>query len=676
MPREYPVKLSIAVATYNQEKYLAKALESIFEQKHDYPFEVVVSDDCSTDKTREIIGSYVNKYPAIMKPIFQKKNIGVSKNALQMLRACRGEYIATLDGDDYWTNPDKLKIQITFLDNNPEFVISCHRLKFHYQETDRLIEDANAALFKDRVNGFTFGSDSFFEHWMVRAAATVFRNSALENTSQFETQRYCSDVTIFWNVLSRGKGYAHNFIGGVYLIHSEGVWSGSNALKQAAMGYEVAEQLLMEEPGNPYLQKFFSHHQTTIRQLQEENTTPLELSKVKNKNFTIISDDGWGAEVYKAFNLQELSPFIGINIYNADFIELASNLNHYLSKSLNFIHVSQSKYSQNFKQTFGRPYPIALLGNTIELHFISYESASEAEQKWNERIKRINWNNLFLKMDISREDDLSKSITKFESIKSVYSNKACFLNVLRARDLEGHSFENSVKLIDNWNPEGPVLFSNSNFSFDLIGWLNGGSGAYTLEKPPTGKIPHAGKKKHESCPIRYDDHFFIKLNENNIGLIDTYFAESFTIDYDADSECTIISYNNKSDLENFRLSVREEPSGDPVNLFLDLTDKKNRHVFVLAKGEIDHVLRVDFVAQEEYDIHLNAAGLEQSIPGKFEWIHFDLSAATQGYDVEHLFGEIKSFCFYINPEKPEKGTLAVMAIFIGPTNIFEKMITQ
>src|SRR5215216_2886912 len=100
MPQDYPVKLSIAVTTYNNEKNLSRALDSIFEQKHTYTFEVVIGDDCSTDSTREIIQTYQQKYPAIIRPVFHSKSIGISKNYLRTLRSCKGEYIATLDGND------------------------------------------------------------------------------------------------------------------------------------------------------------------------------------------------------------------------------------------------------------------------------------------------------------------------------------------------------------------------------------------------------------------------------------------------------------------------------------------------------------------------------------------------------------------------------------------------
>jgi glycosyltransferase involved in cell wall biosynthesis len=115
--------------TYNHEKYIEQALDSVLMQETDFDFEINVIEDCSTDRTQEIIMRYVRQYPDIVKPFFNKKNIGfkvTQRNFYQGFRTLTGEYFAILEGDDYWTSPHKLQRQVDFLDANPDFAICAH----------------------------------------------------------------------------------------------------------------------------------------------------------------------------------------------------------------------------------------------------------------------------------------------------------------------------------------------------------------------------------------------------------------------------------------------------------------------------------------------------------------------------------------------------------------------
>lgn len=111
-------KVSICVVTYNHERYIRQCLHSIVSQSSDFTFEVIVGDDCSHDRTRLIIQEFSEKYPTVIKYIFHKKNIGAFKNYAAIHRMATGEYIAHIDGDDFWF-PNKLKLQVEFLESQP-----------------------------------------------------------------------------------------------------------------------------------------------------------------------------------------------------------------------------------------------------------------------------------------------------------------------------------------------------------------------------------------------------------------------------------------------------------------------------------------------------------------------------------------------------------------------------
>lgn len=120
MKEEQKIKVSIMLLAYNHEKYIRQALDSVVRQRTNFRFEAVVGEDCSTDRTREIIREYQKKYPDIIKPLFRKSNLGASKNVVSTLRRCGGEYVAFLECDDYWTDMDKLQKQADYLDAHPE----------------------------------------------------------------------------------------------------------------------------------------------------------------------------------------------------------------------------------------------------------------------------------------------------------------------------------------------------------------------------------------------------------------------------------------------------------------------------------------------------------------------------------------------------------------------------
>lgn len=130
------LKVNIAIITYNQEQYIRETLDNIVSQITDFKFVAIVSDDCSTDKTPEIIKEYANKYPNIIKPIFREKNIGVIKNYLDTLNHCNTKYTAICEGDDYWCDEYKLQKQVNFLESNPDYALCYHPAKMIYVDEE------------------------------------------------------------------------------------------------------------------------------------------------------------------------------------------------------------------------------------------------------------------------------------------------------------------------------------------------------------------------------------------------------------------------------------------------------------------------------------------------------------------------------------------------------------
>ena len=130
---EAPI-LSVCFLTYNQIDFVKKALDSVLVQKTDFPFEIIIGDDASSDGSSDIIDQYQRKHSDKIKILRSTENLGRhtgdgTLNIIRNLRACRGKYIAFLEGDDYWTDPLKLQKQVSYLEANPEFSACSHLTK-------------------------------------------------------------------------------------------------------------------------------------------------------------------------------------------------------------------------------------------------------------------------------------------------------------------------------------------------------------------------------------------------------------------------------------------------------------------------------------------------------------------------------------------------------------------
>lgn len=127
-------KVSVVSTTYNQEAYVRQTLDSFVAQETDFPVEIIVADDASTDATPAIIGEYADRYPDLFRPIFRSENLGLNGNLIDALSSARGEHLALCEGDDYWVDPRKLSKQVTFLDEHPEVSVCFHPVRVIWED--------------------------------------------------------------------------------------------------------------------------------------------------------------------------------------------------------------------------------------------------------------------------------------------------------------------------------------------------------------------------------------------------------------------------------------------------------------------------------------------------------------------------------------------------------------
>ncbi|RKS87699.1 glycosyltransferase involved in cell wall biosynthesis [Orbus hercynius] len=220
------VKLTVACITYNHEKYISQTLESFVQQKTNFPYEIIISDDCSTDRTQEIISSYAEKYPELIKPILRKKNVGIWQNWMEMADKIKSKYVALCEGDDYWIDENKLQKQVDFLDKNENFSIIFHDVKMIWENNkfqDSIYPESDQIFHKKELS-----LEDLFRENFIPTASVVYRwRFCSENIHNFLPKDIIPiDYYIHLLHAEKGKIYHINDVMGVYRKHDEGIWSG------------------------------------------------------------------------------------------------------------------------------------------------------------------------------------------------------------------------------------------------------------------------------------------------------------------------------------------------------------------------------------------------------------------------------------------------------------------
>lgn len=130
-------KVSVLMITYNHERFIAQAIASAVMQQTTFPIEIVIGEDCSTDGTRAIVQQFQQQYPHLIRLLLHSHNVGMMANFTQTYAACIGEYIAMLEGDDFWTDPYKLQKQVDFLEAHPDYAICAHPVIMIFEDQSR-----------------------------------------------------------------------------------------------------------------------------------------------------------------------------------------------------------------------------------------------------------------------------------------------------------------------------------------------------------------------------------------------------------------------------------------------------------------------------------------------------------------------------------------------------------
>jgi glycosyltransferase involved in cell wall biosynthesis len=226
--QEPKIEVSIFITVYNHGKYLSQCLDSIVSQITEFPFEVIVGEDCSTDNSREILVDYVTKYPDLIKPLLWEKNQGNKEcpgkgNFIQTFYNCRGKYIVYIEGDDFLTCNDKLQIQYDFLEQNKEASACFHNAIMSYEDGSGT-ENHNINPINQKTKIYPEDFLIKREVWFMATAGVMFRRNLVgEKLPDWFLKSKSGDIPLYLILSNQGYiGYIDKVMS-VYRRHKAGL---------------------------------------------------------------------------------------------------------------------------------------------------------------------------------------------------------------------------------------------------------------------------------------------------------------------------------------------------------------------------------------------------------------------------------------------------------------------
>ena len=218
--------VSVYCMTYNQENTIAQAIESIVSQKTDFPFELIVHDDASTDATADVVRGYEKRYPEIIRPIYQTENQYRRFNLVKQFihPASRGKYIAFCEGDDFWSDTDKLQLQADIMRANPECTLCFHAV-------DQLFSDGRRMNCRPLKKTGEVSSSLVVKRGglFCSTVSSMYRRDVMDIWPQFRMAADVYDYPSQALAAFMGKVYYIDRNMGVYRFASEGSWTAQHS---------------------------------------------------------------------------------------------------------------------------------------------------------------------------------------------------------------------------------------------------------------------------------------------------------------------------------------------------------------------------------------------------------------------------------------------------------------
>ncbi|GGG46234.1 glycosyltransferase [Epilithonimonas arachidiradicis] len=299
--------VAVFMISYNQQDYIVEALSSVLNQKTNFDYHVFLSDDASTDSTQQVVDNYLENHPKKRNVTFikQKNNLGWMPNFIYTLQRCQdsgAKYIALCEGDDFWSNEDKLQKQIDLLESNDDIVMACHRYKELYNDGST----SDCPFFrKDFFQGkdsFKFTQADFEKFIRIQTMTIVFRSNALDLSLRTKYQFYC-DTHIKHHILDHGAAIYTKDNDAVYRVHGNNVFLSQDERKKIKFTYDVYKDLIEKNNSVGY------KNLLNISMRQRIN------SELKNKRLNVFDS------YYRQLLLQQLRDTGSVALFAKNFFK-------------------------------------------------------------------------------------------------------------------------------------------------------------------------------------------------------------------------------------------------------------------------------------------------------------------------------------------------------------------
>jgi glycosyltransferase involved in cell wall biosynthesis len=221
------MKLSGVIITYNHDRFIEQTLRQALAQRVNFDYEIIVADDCSTDRTREIILDFCDRHPGRIVPILRDRN-GGPVNLIEAMASCHGQYIALIDGDDYWVCEYKLQRQVDFLDQHRDYALCCHRV----QVRDETGEGRDGIWPHPDFAAGTYTIEDLIAGNFIPTCSVMYRSECIGSLPDWFVDVSPRDWVRHILAARSGKIQLMDEAMAVYRMHSGGMWTSGRAIDQ------------------------------------------------------------------------------------------------------------------------------------------------------------------------------------------------------------------------------------------------------------------------------------------------------------------------------------------------------------------------------------------------------------------------------------------------------------
>jgi glycosyltransferase involved in cell wall biosynthesis len=233
-----PAKVTVIIVTYNHERFIRQAIDSVLMQQADFPYDVIILEDCSTDRTREIVLAYQQAHPANIRVVLSRTNQCNNAELMKAIQASTSPFVALLDGDDYWTSTTKLRRQVEYLEQHPECALCFHNVYLVHDDEAREPEPANSPGQKEIST-----LEDLLEGNFVSTCSGLLRRSWLGDIPAGYVDDPCADWSLFVLAAQHGHIAYLNDIMAVYRQHQGAYWTTQGRISRLERIVQFYERL-------------------------------------------------------------------------------------------------------------------------------------------------------------------------------------------------------------------------------------------------------------------------------------------------------------------------------------------------------------------------------------------------------------------------------------------------